>query len=101
MLGKVVHDTVLSPSINRTRVHGCLCGVSVCVGLVFRRWIRQNVRIDFRMAGAAARVPTALRASTFPSIAYLVGSTLVEVPRSQGRGYGGGQIDVVFLPPGP
>ena len=34
---KVVHDTVLSPSINRTRVHGCLCGVSVCV-------VPQNVR---------------------------------------------------------
>ena len=37
VLGKVVHDIVLSPSINRTRVHGCLCGVSVCV-------VPQNVR---------------------------------------------------------
>ena len=25
----------------------------------------------------------------------------MEVARSQGRGYGGGQIDVGFLPPGP
>ena len=32
-VGKVVH--VLFPSMNRTRVHGCLCEVSVCVGLVF------------------------------------------------------------------
>ena len=32
------------PSMNRTRVRGCLCGGSVCVGLVFRRCLRQNVR---------------------------------------------------------
>ena len=53
------------------------------------------------MTAAAARAPTALRACTFRCIANLVARTLVEVARSQGRGYGGGQIDVVFLPPGP
>ena len=42
--GAVPVDELLFPSMNRTRVHGCLCGVSVCVGLVFRRWVRQNVR---------------------------------------------------------
>ena len=54
-----------------------------------------------RMAAAAARVPTALRAATFRRIAYLVLSTLVEVPRSQGRVMGAGKIDVAFLPSGP
>ena len=42
-----------------------------------------------------------LRAGQYPAIANLTLSTLVEVARSQGRGYGGGQIDVGFLPPGP
>ena len=32
------------PSMNQTRVRGCLCVGSVCVSLVFRRWLRQNVR---------------------------------------------------------
>ena len=53
------------------------------------------------MTAAAARVVTALRASLFRSNDFLVGCTLVEVARSQGRSYGGGQIDVGFLPPGP
>ena len=53
-----------------------------------------------RMAGAAAGVATALRAGTFAAIANLVGRTLVEVPRSQGRVMGAGKIDVGFLPPG-
>ena len=42
-----------------------------------------------------------LSALSFRANDFLVVRTLVEVPRSQGRGYGGGQIDVVFLPPGP
>ena len=54
-----------------------------------------------RMAAAAAGVVTALRATPFPAIAFLWRRTLVEVPRSQGRGYGGGTIDVGFLPPEP
>ena len=53
------------------------------------------------MTAAAARAPTPLRAGTFRSIANLVGSTLVEVPRSQGRVMGAGKIDVAFLPSGP
>ena len=53
-----------------------------------------------RMTAAAAREPTSLRACTFRRIANLVGRRFWEVARSQGRGYGGGQIDVVFLPPG-
>ncbi len=31
------------PSMNQTRVRGCLCVGSVCVSFVFRRWLRQNV----------------------------------------------------------
>ena len=62
------------------------------------RWRRSGV---IRMAAAGASAPTALRAGTFRCIAYLVLSRFWEVPRSQGRGYGGGQIDVVFLLPGP
>ena len=54
-----------------------------------------------RMTGTAARAPTALRASAFRRIAYSWACTLVEVPRNQGRSYGGGQIDVVFLYYGP
>ena len=54
-----------------------------------------------RMAAAAARAPTALRALPFAGDDLSIFSVLVEVPRSQGRGYGGGQIDVGFLPPGP
>ena len=53
-----------------------------------------------RMTAAVARAPTALRASAFAGDDFSIFSVLVEVPRSQGRGYGGGQIDVVFLPPG-
>ena len=53
------------------------------------------------MAAAAARAPTALRAGQFGGDDLSRTSVLVEVPRSQGRGYGGGQIDVGFLPPGP
>ena len=54
-----------------------------------------------RMAAAAARAPTALRALPYGGDVFSICRVLVEVPRSQGRGYGGGQIDVVFLPPGP
>ena len=54
-----------------------------------------------RMAAAAARAPTALRALPFRLDDFSMFSVLVEVPRSQGRGYGGGEIDVVFLAPGP
>ena len=54
-----------------------------------------------RMAAAAARAPIALRALPFRLDVFSIPNVLVEVPRSQGRGYGGGQIDVVFLPPGP
>mgnify|MGYP003716344483 CR=1 FL=1 len=54
-----------------------------------------------RMTPAVARVPTALRAVQFRAIANLVGRTLVEVPRSQGRVMGAGKIDVAFLPSGP
>ena len=42
-----------------------------------------------------------LRACQFRAIANLWCRTFLEVPRSQGRGYGGGQIDVGLLPPGP
>ena len=52
------------------------------------------------MAAAAGRAPTALRAGQFGSIDLSNCNVLVAVPRSQGRGYGGGQIDVGFLPPG-
>ena len=54
-----------------------------------------------RMIAAAARAPTALRAFAFGCIAFSIFNVLVAVARSQGRGYGGGQIDVVFLPSGP
>ena len=53
------------------------------------------------MAAAAARVGTALRASTFRSIAYLVVCTLVEIARRQGRVMGAGKIDVLLLSSGP
>ena len=53
------------------------------------------------MAAAAARAPTALRAFAFGGIDLSILNVLVAVARSRGRGYGGGQIDVVFLPPGP
>ena len=54
-----------------------------------------------RMAAAAARAPTALRAGQFALDVFSIFRVLVEVPRSQGRGYGGGQTDVGLLPPGP
>ena len=54
-----------------------------------------------RMAAAATRAPTALRAFAFGCIEHSICNVLVAVARSQGRGYGGGQIDVGFLPPGP
>ena len=53
------------------------------------------------MAAAAARAPTALRALPFGYVALSTFNVLVAVPRSQGRGYGGGQTDVGLLPPGP
>jgi len=53
-----------------------------------------------RMSAAAARAPTALRAGQYAVDDFSRVNVLVEVPRSQGRGYGGGQIDVGFLPPG-
>ena len=53
------------------------------------------------MTAAAARGPTALRALSFGSIDLSIPNVLVAVPRSQGRGYGGGQTNVGFLPPGP
>ena len=53
------------------------------------------------MAAAAARAPTALRAAPFRSNDFSIVRRLKVGARSQGRGYGGGQIDVVFLPPGP
>ena len=53
-----------------------------------------------RMAAAAARAPTALRAGQFAGDVFSILRRFWEVPRSQGRGYGGGQIDVGFLPPG-
>ena len=62
------------------------------------RWRRSGV---IRMAAAAARAPTPLRALPFRLDDFSIPSVLVEVPRSQGRGYGGGQIDVGLLPPGP
>ena len=52
------------------------------------------------MAAAAARAPTALRASAFGCIAFSIPNVLKVVARSQGRGYGGGQTDVGLLPPG-
>ncbi len=52
------------------------------------------------MAAAAARAPTALRAFAFGGIEHSILRVLVAVPRSQGRGYGGGQTDVGLLPPG-
>ena len=54
-----------------------------------------------RMIAAAARVPIALRAGQSPLDDFSMTSRFWEVPRSQGRGYGGGQTDVGFLPPGP
>ena len=53
------------------------------------------------MAAAAASAPTALRAFAYGGVAFSIFRVLVAVARSQGRGYGGGQIDVGFLPPGP
>ena len=54
-----------------------------------------------RMAAAATRAPTALRAFAFGGIDLSIFNVLVAVARSQGRAYGGGQIDVGLLPPGP
>ena len=54
-----------------------------------------------RMAAAAARASIALRAGQFALDVFSIPRRFWEVPRSQGRGYGGGQIDGVFLPPGP
>ena len=54
-----------------------------------------------RMIAAAARAPIALRALPFAVDIFSIVSVLKVVARSQGRGYGGGQIDVGFLPPGP
>ena len=53
------------------------------------------------MAAAAARAPTALRASAFGGNDLSTCNVLVAVARSQGRAYGGGQTDVGLLPPGP
>ena len=53
------------------------------------------------MAAAAARAPTALRAFAYAGIDLSTFNVLKVVARSQGRGYGGGQIGVAFLPPGP
>ena len=53
------------------------------------------------MAAAAARAPTALRAGQYRYDDLSMFHVLKVVARSQGRGYGGGQIDVGFLPPGP
>ena len=53
------------------------------------------------MTAAAARAPTALRAGQYGDDDLLIPRRFWEVPRSQGRGYGGGQSDVGFLPPGP
>ena len=53
------------------------------------------------MAAAAARAPTALRAFAYAGIAFSMFHVLKVVARSQGRGYGGGQIDGGSLPPGP
>ena len=54
-----------------------------------------------RMIAAAARAPTCLRAGQYRGDVFSIPRRFWEVPRSQGRGYGGGQIDVGFLPPGP
>ena len=54
-----------------------------------------------RMIAAAARAPTCLRAGQFGVDDFSIVRRFWEVPRSQGRGYGGGQIDGGFLPPGP
>ena len=54
-----------------------------------------------RMIAAAARAPTALRAGQIPLDDFSIRSVLKVVARSQGRGYGGGQSDGGFLPPGP
>ena len=54
-----------------------------------------------RMAAAPARAPTRLRAGQYASIDLSTFRKISEVPRSQGRDYGGGQTDVAFLPPGP
>ena len=54
-----------------------------------------------RMIAAAARAPTCLRALQFGLDVFSILRRLKVVARSQGRGYGGGQIDVGFLPPGP
>ena len=53
------------------------------------------------MAAAAARALTALRASPFGGDDLSIVRRFWEVPRSQRRGYGGGQTDVGLLPPGP
>ena len=53
-----------------------------------------------RMIVEAARAPIALRAGQFADNDFSIVRRFWEVPRSQGRGYGGGQIDVGFLPPG-
>ena len=54
-----------------------------------------------RMIAAVARAPIALRALQFRVDDFSMFRRLKVVARSQGRGYGGGQTDVVFLPPGP
>ena len=54
-----------------------------------------------RMIAAAARAPIALRALQFGVDDFSMFRRLKVVARSQGRGYGGGQSDVGFLPPGP
>ena len=53
------------------------------------------------MIAAAARAPTCLRALPFRLDDFSICSVLKVVARSQGRGYGGGQIDVVLLSSGP
>ena len=53
-----------------------------------------------RMAAAAARAPTCLRAGQFRLDVFSRVRRFWGVPRSQGRGYGGGQSDGGFLPPG-
>ena len=54
-----------------------------------------------RMAAAAAGAPTRLGACPFGDNDLSIRNVLVAVARSQGRGYGGGQIYVGLLPPGP
>ena len=53
-----------------------------------------------RMIAAVARAPIALRAGQFGLDVFSISRRFWEVPRSQGRGYGGGQSDGGLLPPG-